>query len=57
MPSAALRPLPDNSQIMRMVEHCNIVQLKHCFYTTNEKEDVYLNLVLEYVPDTGEGTG
>ena len=40
------------TQIMRLVDHCNIVLIKHCFYTTNEKEDVYLNLVLEYVPDT-----
>lgn len=39
-------------QIIRMMGHPNIVQLKHCFYTTNEKDEVYLNLVLEYVPDT-----
>eukprot|EP00951_Prasinocladus_malaysianus_P026890 scaffold239844_cov43-Prasinocladus_malaysianus.AAC.1 len=35
-----------------MMDHPNVVSLKHCFYSTNEKEDVYLNLVLEYVPDT-----
>lgn len=34
------------------MSHPNIVQLKHCFYTYNEKDDQYLNLVLEYVPDT-----
>mmetsp|Transcript_13919 Transcript_13919/g.44136 ORF Transcript_13919/g.44136 Transcript_13919/m.44136 type:complete len:451 (+) Transcript_13919:478-1830(+) len=39
-------------QIMRMVDHPCIVKLKHCFYSTNEKEEVYLNLVLEYVPET-----
>ncbi|PRW61072.1 shaggy-related kinase epsilon [Chlorella sorokiniana] len=39
-------------QIIRMMSHANIVQLKHCFYTTTEKDEVYLNLVLEYVPDT-----
>lgn len=39
-------------QIIRMMSHPNIVQLKHCFYTTTEKDEVYLNLVLEYVPDT-----
>lgn len=39
-------------QIIRMMNHPNIVQLKHCFYTSTEKDEVYLNLVLEYVPDT-----
>jgi len=39
-------------QIMRVLDHPNIVRLKHCFYSTNEKEEVYLNLVLEFVPDT-----
>jgi glycogen synthase kinase 3 beta len=38
-------------QIMRMVDHCNVVRLKHCFYTTADDE-LFLNLVLEYVPDT-----
>ena len=37
--------------VMRMVSHPNIVQLMHCFFTY-DKEDMYLNLVLEYVPDT-----
>ena len=39
-------------QIMKMMDHPNVVSLKHCFYSTTEKEEVYLNLVLEYVPDT-----
>eukprot|EP00898_Chlorokybus_atmophyticus_P008037 jgi/Chlat1/8234/Chrsp77S07678 len=39
-------------QIMRMLDHPNIVKLKHCFYSTTEKDEVYLNLVLEYVPET-----
>ncbi|GAB4813165.1 hypothetical protein N2152v2_000211 [Parachlorella kessleri] len=39
-------------QIIRMMSHPNIVQLKHCFYTSTDKDEVYLNLVLEYVPDT-----
>lgn len=39
-------------QIMRMMDHCNVVQLKHCFYTTTEKDEVFLNLVLEFVPET-----
>lgn len=40
-------------QIMRMLEHTNVVQLKHCFYSQGEKPDeVYLNLVLEFIPET-----
>ncbi|PSS13967.1 Shaggy-related protein kinase [Actinidia chinensis var. chinensis] len=38
--------------IMRLLEHPNVVQLKHCFYSTTEKDEVYLNLVLEYVSET-----
>ncbi|RWS07773.1 hypothetical protein B4U79_15346, partial [Dinothrombium tinctorium] len=40
-------------QIMRQLDHCNIVKLKYFFYTSGEKKDeVYLNLVLEYIPET-----
>lgn len=40
-------------QIMRRLEHCNIVKLKYFFYSSGDKKDeVYLNLVLEYVPET-----
>ncbi|XLU52484.1 hypothetical protein S245_011615, partial [Arachis hypogaea] len=39
-------------QIMQMLDHPNIVALRHCFYSTTDKEEVYLNLVLEYVPET-----
>ncbi|KAG7668763.1 hypothetical protein Ndes2437B_g07173 [Nannochloris sp. 'desiccata'] len=60
-------------QIIRRLQHPNIVQLKHCFYSSGATagpgsgptaaprgtspappapDDVYLNLVLEYVPDT-----
>eukprot|EP00544_Gedaniella_sp_CCMP2646_P006273 CAMPEP_0202480502 /NCGR_PEP_ID=MMETSP1361-20130828/466_1 /ASSEMBLY_ACC=CAM_ASM_000849 /TAXON_ID=210615 /ORGANISM="Staurosira complex sp., Strain CCMP2646" /LENGTH=419 /DNA_ID=CAMNT_0049107943 /DNA_START=250 /DNA_END=1509 /DNA_ORIENTATION=+ len=43
-------------QIMRQLvkcSHSNIVALKHCFYSQGEKADeLYLNLVLEYVPET-----
>lgn len=37
--------------IMRMVSHPNIVRLLHCFFTY-DRDDMYLNLVLEFVPDT-----
>ncbi|XP_018571498.1 glycogen synthase kinase-3 beta isoform X2 [Anoplophora glabripennis] len=59
-------------QIMRKLEHCNIVKLKYFFYssgdkqaevpcdmsifmatsTSLQKDEVYLNLVLEYIPET-----
>jgi glycogen synthase kinase 3 beta len=40
-------------QIMRLLSHPNIVQLQNSFYTNGQKPDErYLNLVLEYVPDT-----
>ncbi|OMJ15956.1 Glycogen synthase kinase-3 beta [Smittium culicis] len=38
--------------VMRSVNHRNIVDLKYFFYSQGEKEDVYLNLVLEYIPET-----
>ncbi|XP_044730948.1 glycogen synthase kinase-3 beta-like isoform X3 [Chrysoperla carnea] len=59
-------------QIMRRLEHCNIVKLKYFFYssgdkravvpcdmsifmaagTSDQKDEVYLNLVLEFIPET-----
>ncbi|KAG2258793.1 hypothetical protein Bca52824_078087 [Brassica carinata] len=39
-------------QIMRMLDHPNVVELKHSFFSTTEKDELYLNLVLEYVPET-----
>jgi serine/threonine protein kinase len=40
-------------QIMRRLDHCNIVSLKYFFYSSGEKKDeLYLNLVLEFVPET-----
>lgn len=39
-------------QIMKLVHHRNIVDLKYYFYTNNEKSELYLNLILEYVPET-----
>ncbi|KAI4354989.1 hypothetical protein L6164_003808 [Bauhinia variegata] len=39
-------------QIVRMLDHPNVVQLKHCFFSTTNKDELYLNLVLEYVPET-----
>jgi len=40
-------------QIMRKLDHCNIVKLRYFFYTSGDKKDeVYLNLVEEFVPET-----
>jgi len=40
-------------QIMQQLKHPNIVELKNNFYTNGDKPDeVFLNLVLEFVPDT-----
>ncbi len=38
---------------MRLVSHTNVVGLKAFFYSNGDKKDeVFLNLVLEFVPET-----
>lgn len=37
---------------MRLLDHPNVVSLKHCFFSTTDKDELYLNLVLEFVPET-----
>lgn len=39
-------------QIMRLLNHPNIVMMKNSFYTSDIKDELYLNLVLDYVPET-----
>lgn len=40
-------------QIMGALDHPCVVQLKHCFYSKGDKaDDVYLNLVMEFIPET-----
>lgn len=41
-------------QIMRKLDHCNVVKLKYYFHTCGERNnsEVYLHLVLEYIPET-----
>ncbi|KAL6975964.1 Shaggy-related protein kinase zeta [Sarracenia purpurea var. burkii] len=39
-------------QLMRLMDHPNVVSLKHCFFSTTTKDELFLNLVLEYVPET-----
>jgi serine/threonine protein kinase len=40
-------------KIMQMVDHPNIVNVKDCFFSQGKrKKDVYLNIVMEYIPET-----
>ncbi|KAJ8436698.1 hypothetical protein Cgig2_027219 [Carnegiea gigantea] len=39
-------------QIIRLLDYPNVVYLKHCFFSTTNKDELYLNLVLEYVLET-----
>ncbi|CAL8134198.1 unnamed protein product [Prunus armeniaca] len=39
-------------QLMRLMDHPNVVSLKHCFFSTTSKDELFLNLVMEYVPET-----
>jgi serine/threonine protein kinase len=40
-------------QIMRKLEHQNIVKLLYFFFfNSDERDDLYLNLILEFVPET-----
>mmetsp|Transcript_12879 Transcript_12879/g.19391 ORF Transcript_12879/g.19391 Transcript_12879/m.19391 type:complete len:355 (-) Transcript_12879:347-1411(-) len=39
-------------QMMKTVNHRNVVKMKHCFFNKGERNGLYLHLVLEYVPDT-----
>lgn len=39
-------------QIMKIVQHPNIVEVRDCFYSKGRNRDVYLNLVMEYIPET-----
>ena len=38
--------------LTKTLNHPNVIHLSHAFYTTGEKKDeIYLNLVMNYVPD------
>ncbi|RZC43863.1 hypothetical protein C5167_036812 [Papaver somniferum] len=39
-------------QLMRSMDHPNVVTLKHCFFSTTSRNELFLNLVMEYVPET-----
>ena len=39
--------------IMKELNHPNVIKLRHYFYTPGDKpEEVYLNCVMDYIPDT-----
>ncbi|XP_042039274.1 shaggy-related protein kinase eta-like [Salvia splendens] len=39
-------------QLMRTMDHPNVVSLKHCFFSTTSQNELFLNLVMEYVPES-----
>jgi len=40
-------------EVMRKLDHCNVIRLRYFFYSNGEKRDeVYLNLILDYFPTT-----
>ncbi|KAF3778282.1 Shaggy-related protein kinase zeta [Nymphaea thermarum] len=39
-------------QLMRSMDHPNVVSLKHCFFSTTNNNELFLNLVMEYIPET-----
>ena len=39
-------------EIMETLRHPNVVKLKYSFFTTDKNDEVYLNLVMEYIPET-----
>ncbi|KAF7803304.1 Shaggy-related protein kinase eta [Senna tora] len=39
-------------QLMRVMDHPNVISLKHCFFSTTSTNELYLNLVMEYVSES-----
>ena len=39
-------------QLMRVMDHPNVISLKHCFFSTTDNNELFLNLVMEYVPES-----
>lgn len=37
-------------QLMHLMDRPNVVSLKHGFFSTTSKDELFLNLVMEYVP-------
>ncbi|KAL9275029.1 Shaggy-related protein [Drosera capensis] len=39
-------------QLMRLLDLSNVISLKHCFFSTTSRDELYLNLVMEFVPES-----
>ena len=40
-------------QILKELNHCNVIKMRRHFYTNGDKpDDLYLNCVMDYIPDT-----
>lgn len=39
-------------QLMRLMDHPNVITLKHCFFSTTSRDELFLNLVMDYVPES-----
>ena len=39
-------------EIMKELNHPNVIKLRYYFYTPGEKPDEYLNCVMDYIPET-----
>ncbi len=40
-------------QILKLLHHPNCIEMRQSFYTNGDKPDeVYLNVVMDYIPDT-----
>ncbi|KAH1050782.1 hypothetical protein GYH30_020967 [Glycine max] len=39
-------------QLMRLMDHPNVISLKHRFFSTTSADELFLNLVMEYVPES-----
>lgn len=39
-------------QIMQELDHPNVIRMKHNFFTQGENDEVYLNIVMDFMPET-----
>ncbi|KAG6530311.1 hypothetical protein ZIOFF_012538 [Zingiber officinale] len=39
-------------QLIHSMDHPNVIALKHCFFSTTNKDELFLNLVMEFFPET-----
>ncbi|GAB2266003.1 Shaggy- protein kinase zeta, partial [Dionaea muscipula] len=39
-------------RVMRLLDHPNVIPLKHCFFSTTGRDELFLNLVMEFVHES-----